>query len=211
MLKAWFKASTKGNSTFALARQFDVGRACIHPEITLPENVNYVQGAPATSTSAASGSATLPATPDYSAFMGKTVLNVSVTPRKTAYGLWEVQVLQILFGETSGESPTPIPVSTAIYGGDYVAPTAPAITVQPVDDEITSGETASFSVTATGSAPLSYRWYRGLVGDLSDPTDGTSASYTTPVLTETTKYWVRVGNSAGYVNSDQVEAIVSAP
>lgn len=202
MLKAWFKASTKGNSTFALARQFDVGRPCIHPEITLPENINYVQGAPTTTTTAASGSATLPATPSYSSFVAKTTLTVSVTTRQTAYGLWEAQVLQIVL---------PTSVQTAIYGGSYTAPTSPAITVQPSDDTIASGETASFSVTATGTAPLAYRWYRGNVGDLSDPTDGTSDSYTTPALTETTKYWVRVGNSAGYVNSVQVQATVTPP
>lgn len=110
MLKAWFKASTKGNRTFALARQSDVGRACIHPEITLPDIVNYVQGDPTTTTTSAAGSATLPITPDYAAFVAKDTLNVSVTTRQTAYGLWEAQVLQIIL---------PTSVEEDIYGGAF--------------------------------------------------------------------------------------------
>lgn len=112
LLKSWFNASTKGNSTFALARQMDVGRGCIHPEITLPANVNYNEGDPTTTTTAANGSLSLPATPDFTTFMAKTILNVSVTTRQTAYGLWEAQVLQIVLNTD---------VETDIYGGAYGA------------------------------------------------------------------------------------------
>ncbi len=38
---------------------------------------------------------------------------------------------------------------------------APAITVQPVSQTICSGSQATFSVTATGTAPLSYQWRTG--------------------------------------------------
>ena len=38
-------------------------------------------------------------------------------------------------------------------------PVAPAITSQPVSETVTVGGTAIFSVTATGTAPLSYQWY----------------------------------------------------
>jgi hypothetical protein len=38
---------------------------------------------------------------------------------------------------------------------------APAITTQPLGQTIASGTTATLSVVATSTAPLSYQWYRG--------------------------------------------------
>src|SRR5439155_2755833 len=35
---------------------------------------------------------------------------------------------------------------------------APSITTQPASQTVTAGQTASFSVAATGTAPLSYQW-----------------------------------------------------
>src|SRR5690606_11355658 len=41
-------------------------------------------------------------------------------------------------------------------------------------------------------------WYRGIRGDTSDPIIGaTSSSFTTPDLTFSTSYWVRISNSCG--------------
>src|SRR4029077_1489090 len=37
---------------------------------------------------------------------------------------------------------------------------APSITTQPVSADVTAGQTASFSVAATGTAPLSYQWQK---------------------------------------------------
>jgi hypothetical protein len=52
----------------------------------------------------------------------------------------------------------------------------PAITAHPAAATATIGGAASFSVTATGSAPLSYQWYLG-----SDPISGAnSATYSIP-------------------------------
>ena len=56
---------------------------------------------------------------------------------------------------------------------------APSITVQPVDQSVTEGQSASFSVTATGNAPLSYQWQK----DGADISGATSSSYTTPATT----------------------------
>ena len=36
---------------------------------------------------------------------------------------------------------------------------APAITNQPADQTVTAGQTATFSVGASGTEPLSYQWY----------------------------------------------------
>ncbi len=58
--------------------------------------------------------------------------------------------------------------------------TAPTITVQPSNQTVTAGATATFSVTATGSG-LTYQWRRN-----GTPIGGaTSSSYTTPATTVT--------------------------
>jgi uncharacterized repeat protein (TIGR01451 family) len=79
---------------------------------------------------------------------------------------------------------------------------APSITAQPQSLTIQSGQTATLSVTAAGITPLSYQWYRGNKGDTSNPISGaTSSTYTTPALTATTTYWVRVSNDCGSIDS----------
>lgn len=80
---------------------------------------------------------------------------------------------------------------------------APAITTHPQSQSILSGQTATMNVVATGTAPLSYQWYIGTSGTTTTPVGGaTSTSYTTPALTTTTSYWVRVSNLAGAADSN---------
>lgn len=65
-------------------------------------------------------------------------------------------------------------------------------------------EVLSNATTATQA----YQWYTGNSGDISNPIVGaTSSSYTTPALTTTTSYWVRISNSSGSV--DSATAVVS--
>src|SRR6266404_2502869 len=59
------------------------------------------------------------------------------------------------------------------------ATVAPSITTQPANQTVTAGQTASFSVAATGTAPLSYQWRKNSVAI----TGATSSSYTTPATT----------------------------
>ena len=60
--------------------------------------------------------------------------------------------------------------------------TAPAITTQPADASVAEGYTATFTVAATGSSPLSYQWQRDDgAGWNNVGTD--SASYMTPATT----------------------------
>ncbi len=81
------------------------------------------------------------------------------------------------------------------------AAVAPSITTQPQSQTINYGATATLSVVATGTEPLSYQWYQGSAGDPASPVGSNSASFTTSALTSTTSYWVRVSNSAGSVDS----------
>ncbi len=76
------------------------------------------------------------------------------------------------------------------------------ITSHPQNVWIQSGQTATLSVSATGTVPLSYQWYLGTSGDTSAPIEGAiQVSYTTPVLTAGTSYWVRVTNPEGSTDS----------
>jgi hypothetical protein len=88
--------------------------------------------------------------------------------------------------------------------------TAPTITTQPVGQTIASGQTATLTVVATGTLPLTYQWYQGTSGTTSTKVGSNSASFTTPALTATTSYWVQVSNSVGTANSNTATVTVSS-
>ena len=80
-------------------------------------------------------------------------------------------------------------------------PVPAAITGEPQSASIQAGQSATLSVTATGSAPLTYQWYEGLAGAVDKPVGTNAATFQTPALTETTSYWVRVSNPGRSVDS----------
>ena len=87
-------------------------------------------------------------------------------------------------------------------------PVAPTITSQPASQTINAGQTATFSVTASGTAPLSYQWFQNgtAIGG------ATSSSYTTPVETVSnsgTQFSVTVSNSAGSATSNTATLTVN--
>ena len=87
--------------------------------------------------------------------------------------------------------------------------TAPTITAQPANQSVTEGQTATFAVTATGTAPLSYQWQKGT----SAISGATSASYTTPPTTtgdDGSQFKVVVSNSAGNKTSNTATLTVNA-
>ena len=58
-------------------------------------------------------------------------------------------------------------------------PTLLSITTQPASQTVTAGQTATFTVVASGSAPLSYQWQK----NGTNLSGATAASYNTPVTT----------------------------
>ena len=86
---------------------------------------------------------------------------------------------------------------------DYVGvPTAPSITTQPTDATSAIHGSATFTVFASGSQPLTYQWYRD--GTLID--GATSPTYSVNSLLSTDNgatFTVRVTNSLGFVDSRQ--------
>lgn len=86
--------------------------------------------------------------------------------------------------------------------------TAPTIATQPAPQSVVAGQTATFSVVASGSAPIAYQWQSN-----NAPISGaTSATYTTPATLPQdsgTLYSVVVSNSAGSVTSNTALLTVS--
>jgi hypothetical protein len=86
---------------------------------------------------------------------------------------------------------------------------APAITTQPANQTVSAGQTATFTVVASGASPLSYQWQ--LAGTAIS--GATSASYTTPVTTtanNSQQYRVVITNSLGSVTSNVATLTVSS-
>lgn len=96
-------------------------------------------------------------------------------------------------------------------GGGGGNPVAPTITVQPASQTVVVGQSATFTVAATGTAPLSYQWLK----NGADIQGATSASYTTPATTladNGSTFQADVINSAGSTLSQMVTLTVnSAP
>ncbi len=101
-------------------------------------------------------------------------------------------------GGSSGTKSTPPPPGIV-----------PTITAQPAAQNVAVGQSASFFVTAAGSAPLSYQWQQSN----SNISGATSASYTTPATASADDgkvFTVVVTNSAGSVTSAPAKLSVSA-
>lgn len=81
-------------------------------------------------------------------------------------------------------------------------------TNQPKDQAVARGSTATLRAIPGGDGPLRYQWFRGPSGSTRFPIAGaTSATFTTPAVTGTTPYWVRVSNACG--SRDSATAVIS--
>ena len=88
------------------------------------------------------------------------------------------------------------------------AAVAPTITTQPANQTVTAGQTATFAVVASGTAPLSYQWQKSG----ANISGATSASYTTPATTSTdngSTFQVVVSNTAGSITSSAATLTVN--
>lgn len=88
--------------------------------------------------------------------------------------------------------------------------TPPVITTQPASQTVNVGQTATFSVAASGTAPLAYQWTR----NNANIAGANSPTYTTPPATAAdnlTGYAVIVSNVAGNVTSATANLIVNSP
>ena len=100
-------------------------------------------------------------------------------------------------------------LSTSKHSNGGSQAVAPTIAAQPVSQTVTAGQTATFSVTASGTAPLRYTWTK----NSATITGATGASYTTPATVAAdsgAKFAVVVSNSAGSITSAPATLTVNA-
>jgi acid phosphatase len=100
------------------------------------------------------------------------------------------------------------PQTTSLTGTGSASAVAPTITTQPTSQTVTVGQTATFTVAATGTAPLSYQWRK----NGSAISGATSSSYTTPATTSSdngAQFTVAVSNSAGSTTSNAATLTVT--
>jgi hypothetical protein len=147
---------------------------------------------------------------------GSATFTVSVTGTPAPTFQWQKDGVNIA-SATSASYTTPpttaadngsryqVVVSNSVNSATSAAATltvnvAPAITAQPVDQSVVQGQMATFSVAASGTAPLSYQWSK----NGSPIAAATSASYTTPATTladDGSIYTVAVSNVVSSVTS----------
>jgi hypothetical protein len=88
---------------------------------------------------------------------------------------------------------------------------APKIVVQPVGENIVTGNGATLFAAVTGTQPLAFQWYEGTFPDAAHPvTGGTSATLTVPSLVAADSYWLHVTNDCGAADSDTARLAIVA-
>jgi len=98
-------------------------------------------------------------------------------------------------------------VTGANFSATVVA-VAPTITTQPASQTVTAGQTATFTVLAAGTAPLSYQWQK----NGASLGGATASSYTTPATATTdsgSTFMVVVSNTAGTMTSNAATLTVN--
>src|SRR5437867_1370353 len=96
-----------------------------------------------------------------------------------------------------------------VFSAGSSGPTAPTITTQPQNQTVVAGQSATFAVSAGGTAPLSYQWQKIGVSIAG----ATSANYTTPATATTDNglaFRVLVSNAGGTATSSAATLTVSA-
>ncbi len=106
----------------------------------------------------------------------------------------------------------PTHTNSSNYWVDVVfsAAGAPSITAQPASQTVTAGQTATFSVAATGTAPLTYQWNKNNVAI----SGANSSAYTTAATMSSdngAQFTVTVSNVAGTITSNPATLTVNVP
>jgi hypothetical protein len=170
---------------------------------TQPANVTVTAGQPATFSVNATGTAPL----NYQWMEGGSNISgatsVTYTVSSTTVGM-SGEAFSVSVSNAYGTE-----VSAAATLTVNPAATAPTITTQPVNQTVTAGQNATFTVAASGTAPLTYQWQMN-GGNIANTN---SASYTVTSTTTAqsgTRFDVIVSNSEGSVTSSTVTLTVNA-
>jgi hypothetical protein len=91
---------------------------------------------------------------------------------------------------------------------DAAAPTAPSIMLQPTNATVTAGQSATFIVTVTGTAPLAYQWF--LNGSAAGTNSSSFTILQTTLAQTGAQIFVTVTNTVGHATSQTVTLTVNA-
>jgi len=100
--------------------------------------------------------------------------------------------------------------SATLFRVQFTGGTAPAITTQPSNQTVAQGQPATFTVAASGTAPLSFQWQRNQV----NITGATAASYTLPAAAfadNGARFRCVVTNAIGSATSNEATLTVNSP
>lgn len=99
----------------------------------------------------------------------------------------------------------------AVYGSGVIVPSCNPPHIASAPQTVNVGTTSvTFTVAATGDAPLRYQWYAGSSGNTAAPIPNATASSLTVKPAVTSAYWVRITNDCDPpADSGTVFAIVN--
>lgn len=191
----WVRASnTAGTADSATVTATVTATVITPPQLTSqPASAIIAQGKQATLTVTASGTAPtfqwyLGNTGDTSQPVAEATTASFITPTITATTGYWVRVTN-----AAGTADSQTVIVTVLM--------PPAIKKQPASVAVKLGKRATLKVGVTGSS-LKYQWYQGKAGVTTKPVLGAkSATFITPAIKAPTRYWVRITNSVGRVNS----------
>ena len=169
---------------------------------TQPANQSVVTGSAATFTVTATGGGTLAYQwkKNGADIPGATASTYTTPPTSNADN---DAVFSVVVSNTAG-----LATSNDAKLAVTAAAMAAAITQQPENQSVTTGQTASFSVSATGTAPLAYQWKK----NGTDIPGATASTYTTPATSNADNnavFSVVVSNSASSATSTAASLTVT--
>src|SRR5580704_13710718 len=140
---------------------------------------------------------------------GGVVLQFGVNPAGMQAGSYTGHVILTASGVANSPMAFPVTLAIASTSTSSKSAVAPTISSQPTSAKIGAGQTASFSVAATGTAPMTYQWSKNgaAIGG------ATSSTYTTPAETSADNnatFTVAVSNAAGSATSNPATLTVAA-
>ena len=202
VLRAWNNTGGRGESSSFTYVVNIAAAANSAPTIsTQPTSKTVPVGGTAQFIAAVSGSPT----PTLQWFKGSTAISGATTTILTISGATAADVATYTLVATSSiGSATSNAVTLTVTG----LGTAPTITTQPSASAVSVGSTASFTVVASGTSPLTYDWKK----DGTSIIGATNATYTigSAATTAAGSYTVVVSNSAGSVTSTAASLTVTA-
>ncbi|HLP76897.1 MAG TPA: immunoglobulin domain-containing protein, partial [Candidatus Paceibacterota bacterium] len=195
--------SNSGGSVTSSVVTLTVSAPVAHPLIaTQPASQTVQQGQSVTLSVGASGSAPLSYQWRFNNanLSGKTASSLTFNPVSTNNaGNYDVIVSNSAGSVTSLVATLTVTLPTV----------APAITTQPSAQSVVLGQTATFNVVATGTAPLTYFWRKGTT--VVSTSASSSFSISNAQTNDAGSYSVIVSNSAGTITSSGAALTVNVP